>query len=329
MPKEFVPVVTEEHVRIKKIAADRVRRRALSHKLEHVVDGIGSLTGTLEGHEDPRRLALSMGIMVGATVAAAFIPDQPTAMLASDAIGALGGAFIGENIAPVSRSIRFKRKRFIKNIGVLPDAAFDAQLVPFLSTYKDVLREDEIKSRLLGRIPSLEQKPVADARYLVVDRLAKRHKQNYQGLRSGKNAREYRESQRQYVINSLMEAQLNSHILRANGALIRKEGTAKVMDIVSGVVVVALFSEIINQALNAPAGGLVGLIDDVALFAAILGSIAIRNLSELKLKTDSGTSRSNTSHPSRTHVADLTAVHQHDRDDRENTGRDRNQSCRR
>ncbi len=281
MERPFRP--TPEDVARKSVAVARLRSRSPIHKLEHVIERFDEFTGATDGNEDPKKLTRSVAIMVGATAAAVMIPDPTVSTVASDLVSGFGGAFIGETIAPVSRRLNFNRKEYLEGLAEVSDQDFEESLPAFFATYKDVLTEDEIKHRLLGRIPAPDEKPVSDQRYSIVDEVARRTKaehKRYNKEKSGPYERLTSQELRERVMDTLMLAQYLGLEQRGSAHEIRKEFLTKASDIVSGLMVVVLASEVINHYLHGPLGSAIGLADDLALLFTVLGSVALKNLGE-------------------------------------------------
>lgn len=266
----------------------------LLSRIETLSTATARLTGTEIGHINPMRLAIFVGIVATATILAGNIPDHQIAMLVSDTLGALGGAFAGDNIRPISRWNKTNIDSLIADIN--SGQINEERLVRAFSTFKDTITDDEIKTRLLGRTPNSDQKPADDIRYRIIDALSTRYREENG---EPKTKRE-RKTEREQIIATLTRIQELAYRQQTDPNITNGESLARIGDITSGIIIIGALAIAINFALKGEAqGGLVGLTDDLATFAITLGSIISKpsNQQSSVLSMNRGSALRNVSYP--------------------------------
>ena len=126
------------------------------------------------------RLAIFMGIVAAATILAGNILDHKIAILISDTLGALGGAFAGDNIRPISRWNKTNIDSLIADIN--SGQINEERLARAFSTFTDTITDDEIRTRLLRRSTISDQKPADGIRSKKVDWASKNPKTRLNNL---------------------------------------------------------------------------------------------------------------------------------------------------
>lgn len=111
---------------------ENVISSSLGHKIDNASAAVAKISGTEDGNEDPKRFGLFIAGFITASIVASQIPNHEFSSYTSILIGALGGAFAGDNLRVVSRFGKFNSDKFVNKLKK-GDGYSEEELLDFLS----------------------------------------------------------------------------------------------------------------------------------------------------------------------------------------------------